>query len=599
MLRPINSLLRTGFIAACIATAAAVALIASIPYMMANESIRERIRDELSNISGLPVQLNGGFSVSIFPTFTARFLDVEIGYGLDGKRSGMRAQTLEADLSWLAALSRSVQINDMRIDGADIQLVREEDGGFLSKTDARPLASILLAAKRAMATEPAHPDFSEMPANEIERLALTHSRLRVYRPDGDSELIADFSAQITWQGLAMPLRASGSGIWRGKELSFSGTVANPVLALAGGSTDVALSLNSDPVNFDFKGIANLEGFVFANGSLVFETTSMRNLLGWLGTEFGPGEAMGPLSMRAKLTTKDEHLEFSEAAINFNGNLANGVLDLTSKGSIPALSGTLAFNQLDLESFLAAFSISIRPEQTARSMSFLDQMDLDLRLSADTASIDDLRIAEVAAAVRVKDGVADFDLSDGSLLGGRVEAGLKITQTSGAPIAEIRARATELMLPSLPAGSAPWLAAPLQVAINLKGGFSGLPRFFGNAAGTAEIKIGKGVIENFDLAKFREGLDSGELFDLPVAYQGSAALNSASFSGKFINGAAVISEGTAELEGATFTFSGALPVLSQGLALSGTLSEPAGAQSPQVRRFFVGGSREQPFVTPVN
>ena len=61
----------------------------------------------------------------------------------------------------------------------------------------------------------------------------------------------------------------------------------------------------------------------------------------------------------------------------------------------------------------------------------------------------------------------------------------------------------------------------------------------------------------------------------------------------------MTRGMLELEGDQIVVSGALPLLTRGLALSGEITDNNDPLAPTRQRFFVGGSWAQPFVTPTN
>ena len=578
---------------------AAITLVATIPYILANNSIRDRIRAELSAMSGLPVTLQGGISVSVLPTFTARLTDVEIGSPEPLNLPGMHAETIEVELSWLAALGRKVQIKSIRVDNADIRVTKNTSGEWLPATLASPLAPALLQARQAVAANPAEPDFSTLPDWRIGNLSVTKSKVRIVGSDGNVDLIADLNVDASWPGLSMPVRVDGNGIWRGKEMSASALVKSPVKIAAGGNSEVMVKVRSEPVSFEFNGIANLENFFFAEGALTFETPSMRNLLAWLGTEVDPGNALGRLSMSARLTTKDDTLNFDDAVIDLNGNPASGILQLTREGEIPALSGTLAFDTLDIATFLSAFSIGLNSSTARAGMRFLDQLNLDLRLSAKAANAGSVPLTEVAAAVRIKDGNADFDLGDAALYGGRVQANLKISEAARVPDGDMRVRMSDIDPGLLPNPNAlPVPNARAQASFGIKGKYVGFLPFIQTGQGEAELSLASGELRNFDIARLRQRLDAAVLFNLPETYRGIVAMKSASVKARIDNGVAVVSEAFFDLAGGQIVFSGAVPFLSRGMALSGAMTDSTDPQSPTRRRFFVGGAWELPFVTPI-
>jgi AsmA protein len=261
-----------------------------------------------------------------------------------------------------------------------------------------------------------------------------------------------------------------------------------------------------------------------------------------------------------------------------------------------LSGTLAFEKLDLASFLAAFSVGKAPGSSKPGVNFLQQINLDLRLSAKAANAGALPLTEVAAAIRIKDGSAEFDLGDAAFAGGRLQGDLKVKEAAGLPEGSIKLRFDDLDPSQLAGGSGtPVIAAPLDGMLTAEGKYPAFLPFILSARGELEIQSSKGSVRNFALSDFRQGLDSGALFNLPMTYRGSERMNEASLKASLENGVAIVSDGRLSLGGGDLHFTGALPLLSDGIAVSGQLTD---AEGGAVRRFFIGGSASLPFVTPV-
>lgn len=429
-------------------TAVAAAVIATIPYVLANSRIRDSIRMELSQLTGLPVALTGDFSVSVLPAFVASISNVEIGVSPGSGQFGARAKSVVVELSWLAALSRRVEIKALKIDAAEIELAEDASGFWIPDALAARISPSVTMARRALSDNHESPDFSTIADWNIRSVVLTNTRLRLVGRLGNVNVIGDLNAELGWPGNNMPVLLSGSGDWRGAKVNLVTTVREPLMAVAGGNTEFTTRLDSEPVQFEFDGVANLRNFFFTDGKLRFETSSMEKLLQWIGTEIDPGNAVGRMSMSARLTSKDEQLKFDDVLLELDGNKANGVLDLSRTKDVPALSGTLAFEELDVASFLKAFSTSPATRNRPDGLGYIDQFQLDLRLSAVTARVGSLALANLAAAVRVKDGSADFDLGDATALGGKVQANLKISTSADGVVGDMRLKASDIDLAQL-------------------------------------------------------------------------------------------------------------------------------------------------------
>jgi AsmA protein len=568
----------------------------ALPYFLARQGIENRIRSELSLLSGMPVSLKGDVTITLFPRFAAIVQDVEVGSFDAINAPAMRAKTLEVELSRIATMKSQLKITSLRISDADIRLMRDSAGGWLPASIASPLGPAILAEQRTADAGAAPSDTSRLTSWDIGSMRMTNSRLSLVS-GGAAEVIRDADLMLSWPNTAAPLIASGGGTWRGNPARFSARLQNPIPMAAGNNSAVTLQAESGLATMSFDGFANLQNFFFTNGDLKFETPSMGQLLSWIGARVDPGASMGSMGLSAKLTAKDDHLNFNDAVINFNGNPASGVFEMKPDGRIPALSGTLAFDRLDLASFLSAFSVGIGPGSTRPGVNFLQQINLDLRLSAKAANAGPLALTEIAAAIRIKDGFAEFDLGDAALAGGRLQGGMKIKEAAGLPDASIRLRFKDLDSARLFGDSGrPVITAPLAGMAEAEGKYAGFLPFLLAARGVLEMQTQQGNVRNFALADFRQRLDLGALFNLPLTYAGIEPLKAASMKARIEDGVIIVTSGLVSLGGGDLVVTGALPVVSDGLALSGWLAD---AQGGAVHRFFIGGSASLPFVTPVN
>lgn len=124
----------------------------------------------------------------------------------------------------------------------------------------------------------------------------------------------------------------------------------------------------------------------------------------------------------------------------------GALDLSLGDAQPVISGTLAFDTLDLRSFLSAFT-PLGPASGAGpsevDTNFADRVNLDLRLSAAHATAGSIQLADVAATAQVKDGLSVFDISDASAFGGNIQSSLRFDRKPEGSQVEIRLLASDI------------------------------------------------------------------------------------------------------------------------------------------------------------
>src|SRR5690606_19530343 len=99
--------------------------------------------------------------------------------------------------------------------------------------------------------------------------------------------------------------------------------------------------------------------------------SLRRMLEWSRTSIDPGRAIGAVSISSRVQGTAQRLKLDGVQLSLGDDVGNGVLDLAFGNPVPTISGTLAFDRLNLKSFLSAFS----PVVTGRG-SLRDRIDTD-------------------------------------------------------------------------------------------------------------------------------------------------------------------------------------------------------------------------------
>jgi hypothetical protein len=93
-----------------------------------------------------------------------------------------------------------------------------------------------------------------------------------------------------------------------------------------------------------------------SGALRLSSPSVRRALEWSGADIKPGEALGALELTAQLSAEPTRAKLDDLIVLIDANRGIGVLDVELREDTPPMiAGTLAFNSLDIASFLQAFT----------------------------------------------------------------------------------------------------------------------------------------------------------------------------------------------------------------------------------------------------
>ncbi|MDZ7599908.1 MAG: AsmA-like C-terminal region-containing protein, partial [Hoeflea sp.] len=242
--------------------------------------------------------------------------------------------------------------------------------------------------------------------------------------------------------------------------------------------------------------------------------------------------------------------------------------------------------------------------------FLHQIGLDLRLSAQSANLGPVVLSNVAAAARVDQGRANFDVGDATAYGGSLLGRIALSEKGIEGGVKVQLSARRIDVGSL--FDAIGLTGPLprgmgSLDMEVTSPYPTWATALTDLTGKVALSVEKGVVPGLNLQKFRELAKTERFFDLEQLGQSTGfSFASAQFEATIAAGEADLK--TAELLGERqmISLSGVIPYSRSSLAIAGVLApipaaEGASAASGPVLetlKFFVGGSWPQPVISPV-
>lgn len=583
--------------------AIAVAVLVILPYVASTQIVRDRIAQELSNWTGYQVSLGAETSIDVWPVVTAQLRDVTFSeFGGDG-RPVARIERIDAALAALPALSGRIVFTQLRLLRPTISF---SAGGTPSPRPRGRIAEALAVAREIASENAAEPDTSRLPSDALPGIEIVEGKLTILRDGAATELLSAVSGRLAWPALNRSASIAASGIWRGELVDTQFETAQPLLMLVGAAAPLTLQLESAPLNLNFSGAASLDHDGFLQGQGTFVSPSLRRMLEWSGNDITPGSAIGAVSIKAKVSGSLHRINLSEASVTLDGNASSGTLEIATGDKVPTVSGTLAFDTINLQSFLSAFS-ALTPDRWGRYSTIdgqvAEQLNLDLRLSADVATAGSLNFTEVAATAQINGGLAAFDISDARAFDGMVQAGFRIDQPNAASRVEVRLRGVGIDLGALARTMQVSYLMPIargDLAIALRGDGNDWVSIMRTAQGSFSANLGPGAMAGVDLDAFAEKAHGGEFFPLSEASGGTLTFDSLALKAKVEKGVARLQRAEVTSGNQRVELSGLVPLPGRGLALTGTIDSSAEADEKDAQRmqFFIGGSWESPYVSPV-
>ncbi|UVK38683.1 AsmA family protein [Mesorhizobium sp. AR10] len=608
-----SPLIRRGVWAIGVAVLVIALVVAALPLIASTRIVRDRIAWEMSAWSGFRVTIDGAPRIEVWPKFRAILTDVTLSQWTETDAPPViEAERVEVDLSAMAALRGDVAFSTARLVRPTIRVQRIANGLFLPAIPSGGrITRSIDTARGVVNADPAKPDLSKLPADPFGIVEFRDGRVIASVGGKDDEILSSLTGQANWAAMNSNATLSATGIWRGESVAVDAASPNPLVLFAGGAAPISLSFKAAPATFSFDGMASMSENAYFDGQAKFAAPSLRRVLEWSQAGIALGAAIGSVSVSSKVTATTGRIKFENTAVALDNNPGMGALDLSFGEALPVISGTLAFDTLDLRSFLSAFTPLAPAGETGPGeidSSFADRINLDLRVSAAHATAGAIQLADVAAAAQVKNGLAVFDISDASAFGGNIQSSLRFDRKPEGTQVEIRLLASDIDGAAFGTAAGMTRLVPAStgtVSVILKGPGKSWNSIFENADGSVSATFGPGALSGLNLPAFLKHAEQGGFFALDDVANGTLPIDGAELKASISKGVARLDKAEANSAKYKIWLSGIASYAGRGLALSGGVIQPEQAatqtneQGPNQSSFFVGGTWSTPFISPVS
>lgn len=598
-----------------------LAIAVSVPLAVSSGVVRDRLERDIGAWAGHAVSLGDAPSLDFWPTPTIKLDNVVISPATfaDGDPI-LRADSIVANFNLFSAIAGAPSFTEFRLIRPTFNLEVYPDGTSNWSSSQGQLAQGIesaLARYRAEQTGEPIPASAIIPDSAaLGTVTIEDGTLRWIRdPGAEAERLTAINGSLAWTAPTAPARADITAIFRGEQMTLNGSTSAPLLFLGKNMAPVEMRLSSSPLTLEFNGSASLGPDLYASGTVRLVSASVRRALEWSGADIKPGEALGALELTAELSAEPTRAKLHDLIILIDANRGIGVLDLELREDTPPMiAGTLAFNSLDIASFLQAFTPLPRGGADIASTidtRFLREIGLDLRLSAQSASFGPVVLSNLAAAARVEQGRANFDVGDATAYGGSLIGRIAVSEKGidGGLDVQLSTRNTDFgqffdavgLSGPLPRGTG-------SLDIELTSPYPTWATALTDLTGEIRLALDAGFVPGLDVLKFRELAATERFFDLAqLGASARFAFESARFEAMIAAGEADLK--VAELVGPlqTVSLSGVIPYTRSSLAIAGVLDQTPPAEgddaetepnAPPPVRFFLGGSWPQPVISPV-
>jgi AsmA protein len=385
--------------------AAAFATLVGLSFLIPATSIRDAVKKEIHDVTGLDPALRGDISVSLFPHASVSFRNVKFSDG--GTQPALAADEMIARLSYFPLLAGRIEISDITLVRPTITVAFAADG-------QSNWAGLTAALAHALEPNPAR-------SGSFSEIGIHDGTIVVSDAGRDApEQIDNVDFEVAWPSISRTFAATGSFVWRDQPVEASLTLSDFLAALTGQNSGVKLRLTSEPLDFAFDGTASNAPTLKMAGTLDVESPSLRDALRWTGKRRVPFGGFKRFALRADSDVSNGTVSLTNVNVELDGNRAEGVLALATDGR-RAVQGTLAADSLDLTPYVQGVRLMATNERTwdrlPIALDGLADFNLDLRLSAASIKIANAQLGRTVAAANMSGGKLKVTIADAQAFGG--------------------------------------------------------------------------------------------------------------------------------------------------------------------------------------
>ncbi len=402
--------------------AAGLAVLLGLSLAIPADSVRDAVKAQIKEVTGLDPTLRGDVSVSLFPTGSVRFNDVSLG----DNRTGASALTAEQLLVRLRFSSFMLG----RIEIADVTLVRPTITiAFASDGSSNWAGHIETLAQALKPTADPVKSFSEIRISNGTAVI----RDETYRI---VETLTNVEFALAWPSISRTFAATGQFTWNGQPYDGTLSLSDFLAALTGERTGVKVRLTGAPLKLAFDGNMSHRPTLKVEGVLAADATSLREMLRWPAERPSPNLPFQRFSLKAQTNVTGRNVALSKVNVELDGNSGEGVLTYVADKR-RTLQGTLAVDALNLTPYISTFRLLTAARSWNRvplELDALSGIDIDLRISAARVKLDSVNLGQTAIAAGLRAGNLTLAIGECQAFGGIIKGSLALAKsTTGADL----------------------------------------------------------------------------------------------------------------------------------------------------------------------
>lgn len=508
-----------------------VAIFLLLPALVSTDAIRIRLAQDLSAWTGYNVQLREAPRLDLFPYPRASLSGVTLTPLNDDSAPLMEASRIEVDLSLFDALLGHISFSQTRI--INPHFVMEEpiktvaDFFDTISRSQGSFGSAVREAREIVEKNPDRPDTTRLLNQPFGRIIIENGEL-LYRKSlgGMAEKITALDAVLEWPESTSVASFRANAHWHGEATDLRIDAMRALLLLSGGTSEVRASVNSRRGGITFEGKGRLaENYLF-EGRILARSPGWNQTMNWLDYHQVPGQGLKvPVVWESDFSAQPGHMQLNNIFFKLGNDSARGALAAGYQDDAPMISGSLAFDGLNLDTLIA----TIFPDEEKNEyldLSVLDRIGLDIRMSAPEAKLGNISLNNLAAAIQIRNGRGIFDLGNANAFGGAIQSNIQISRDSERATIEGRVSGSSLNMQSIARsfGYPCFVDAKTGFILTMHAPFSRWSEVISKMVGQLTLNMSSGHLKGYDVNQIRKAIVDGSETEIAQSEGASTAFD---------------------------------------------------------------------------
>jgi AsmA protein len=391
-----------------------------LSFLIPADTVRDSIKAEIRAVTGLDPVLRGDAVVSLFPSGTVAFDRVVLGDNRTGAPV-MTADELMVRLRFFPLLIGRIEIADVSLVRPTIAIAFDPDGSSNWSSHVGMLAHALQPHTDRVAS------FSEIRISDGTVILRDEAH-------NLTETLSNVEFSLAWPSISRTFAATGRFMWHDETVDATFSLSDFVAALLGDRSGLKIRLSGAPLKFAFDGYISYRPTLRMEGTLAADSASLRVTLRWAAHRTPPGSGgFGRFALKAQTNVAGGNIALSGVNVELDGNAGEGALTFNAEGR-QTLQGTLATEGLDLSPYIPAIRLLTSGdrswERVPITLEGLNDVDVDLRLSAARVTLANAKLGRTAVTAGLHGGHFSVTVGESEAFGGVVKGSFELAQAPG-------------------------------------------------------------------------------------------------------------------------------------------------------------------------